>query len=225
MWIAKLKITHQGSLTIPYAKKHNITILAYPMNHYFEGNTGYLTTGHFVLGREEDRINYFNDVIKNKRVLDYEMSGNLLIYTFSHPRTETHLQAWFSPQIMFLKPAAVKPDGFQYYELASWKKENLADLIKKLKKHASVEILSLKNEPITDIFTPHLMPPLSKKQKETIMLAYEYGYYNYPKGINIRKLAKKIGLSESTLQEHLRLAEGKLMPFLLENIVHKKPET
>jgi hypothetical protein len=60
--------------------------------------------------------------------------------------------------------------------------------------------------------------PLSKlteKQREILTAAHKYGYYNIPRRINSRQLAKKIGIGDSTLVEHLRKAELRLLNDIL----------
>ncbi len=55
---------------------------------------------------------------------------------------------------------------------------------------------------------------LSDKQLEIFRLACDYGYYEMPKKITIEELAERTGISQSTLAEHLRKAEKKLLPIL-----------
>ena len=63
------------------------------------------------------------------------------------------------------------------------------------------------------------MPKLSDKQKEVIQLAVKRGYYEFPRKVNLNDLAKELKLSKPTLQQHLRTAEKKVVPFLTENII------
>ena len=55
---------------------------------------------------------------------------------------------------------------------------------------------------------------VTPKQLEIFQLACDYGYYEIPKKISIEELAERTGLSPSTLAEHLRKAEAKLLPIL-----------
>lgn len=54
-------------------------------------------------------------------------------------------------------------------------------------------------------------PLLTAQQERTLKTAIESGYYSIPRKIQIRALAKKLGISTSTAAEHLRKAESKVI--------------
>ncbi|MFH1587951.1 MAG: helix-turn-helix domain-containing protein [Candidatus Diapherotrites archaeon] len=219
MWVAKLKYTHEDSATIPYAKKYNITILAYPMNSYEKDGMLHITTGHLIKGEKEDKEKYFKEIVKNKKLEQVEIEGDFVIYSLSVPAKETHMQIYITPEIILTKPIEIRPDGFQYTEFASWDKKYLTGFIKKAGKYINIELSKIMQEKITDFYIPHAMPKLTEKQKKTVLTAYKNGYYEYPKKTTIESLARQLKLGASTAQEHLRKAEQKLLPYLLENIV------
>jgi predicted DNA binding protein len=60
-------------------------------------------------------------------------------------------------------------------------------------------------------FSPHsLISRLTEKQQRAFIAAYTLGYYDVPKRIGLVQLAKRLNLSRSTLDAHLRKAEHRL---------------
>lgn len=57
---------------------------------------------------------------------------------------------------------------------------------------------------------------LTEKQREVLIAAYKLGYYDIPRKITSEALANKLGLVDSTVVEHLRKAEQRLMTQILE---------
>jgi hypothetical protein len=56
-----------------------------------------------------------------------------------------------------------------------------------------------------------IMSTMTDKQKEALTAAQKYGYYQYPRKISTEDLANKMGLTKTTLIEHLRKAENALI--------------
>jgi len=122
-------------------------------------------------------------------------------------------------KIIQTKPLIQKTDGTELWELACWEKEPLQHILQRLPSEFKIKIKSIEQTKIDDIFLPHIMPKLSTKQKEVIQLAVKRGYFDFPRKINLDGLAKEMKISKQTLQQHLRVAEKKLVPFLTENIL------
>lgn len=97
-----------------------------------------------------------------------------------------------------------KPDGTVEWTLAFTGREALTELLDRLKqKKVDVKILRLTSIADIDSLTVH--------QKDIVRVALEEGYFDYPRRITLRHLAKKAGVSASTLSEVLRRAEKKIL--------------
>jgi hypothetical protein len=60
-----------------------------------------------------------------------------------------------------------------------------------------------------------ILASLTDRQKEVLVQAKRFGYYDYPRRMNATDLSTRIGISKATLVEHLRKAEGRLLAQLL----------
>jgi len=89
--------------------------------------------------------------------------------------------------------------------------ELVKDVIAVLKKVYNGEVVSIEEYAPED-------SPLSKltgKQLETLLLAYKSGYFDDPRRVTLRELAQMLGLSPSTVKEHLRKAQKKVFEELM----------
>ena len=65
-------------------------------------------------------------------------------------------------------------------------------------------------------FTPDsLFMSLTTSQRKTVAEAYSSGYFDVPRRTDSKKLARSLGISKSTLSEHLRKAEKHLLAQIL----------
>ena len=56
---------------------------------------------------------------------------------------------------------------------------------------------------------------LTRRQRDLLLAAKQYGYYEYPRRINSQQLAEKLGISKTSAIEHLRWGEARLISMLL----------
>lgn len=59
-----------------------------------------------------------------------------------------------------------------------------------------------------------ILPSLTDRQRQVVSLAKDLGYYEYPRRISTAELAERLGLRKTTLIEHLRKAENKVVSSL-----------
>ncbi|MBT7902391.1 hypothetical protein HN587_00910 [Candidatus Woesearchaeota archaeon] len=217
MWVAKVKIVHKECITSQLTKKHNVTNLVYGLRTYEDKTHIYFNVIHFPRGEDKNVKAFIKEVKKDKRMVKFEESEGMFFTLFKEPKKNKHLSDFFNPKIFYLKPDINTPTGHEIFEVASWDRKELQKFVDMTKKHMQGEILKLKEEKIVDFFFPHLTAKLTNKQRTAISLANQYGYYDYPRKIDQDQLAKLMKTSKSTFQYHLRIAEKKIMPFLLGN--------
>lgn len=216
MWVARFKIWHKNCLLRPRCVKYQITDLVYLINSWGEKNKFYYTELHILQGTEENKKKFIKDLKKEKSIKKLEQKGNYVFTLNKEPLEKQYYSPVFDPKIIQVRPVVQRSDGYENWEIASWDRESLMKITKV--PVFDVEIKSIKETKLSDIFFPHIFPKISTKQKEAIELAIKNGYYEYPRKITLEKLAKIAKVKRQTFQENLRRAEKKLIPFLTESL-------
>lgn len=84
------------------------------------------------------------------------------------------------------------------------RESSIRELLKRLEKEGVefelVRTSSLKDE-----------KAITARQEEILQIALERGYFDFPKGISLRKLASQLGISPATLSEILRRGQKKIL--------------
>ncbi|MEK6886607.1 MAG: helix-turn-helix domain-containing protein [Nanoarchaeota archaeon] len=209
MWTAKIRLLEQEGVFRKFAVKHNVTMAGYPVSSHKVGNFMQTTISGIVYGTKDNKRNCLNELANDKRVIFLESSGDFFIIVIKESM-DTYIM--YDPLILYIKPVMLYPTGEYIVEIASWKRSKIEKLLHFLKKHRIAELLKFKKEKIKNISIVGVLPELTDKQKEALNLAIKSGYYNYPRKIELRDLAKQMKSSLSTYREHLRIAEKKVMP-------------
>ncbi|MBS3106706.1 helix-turn-helix domain-containing protein [Candidatus Woesearchaeota archaeon] len=215
---------HEDCPIVTRCEKFNVVVLSYPSTWYErKGHKFATTTCYFQSPDEQAKKKFISDLKNDRRITNLEISGDIFTYEIDLGKEGEHVMLYHTKTIFFVKPVINHQDGHEYWEVASWKRSDLEKFIKDLKGHMDTcKIMKLENSPLTDVYFPNVMPKLSKSQKKAIELAYGNGYYSYPRKANLENLAKKAGVALSTYQEHLRKAELKLLPVIIEHQLKQK---
>jgi len=217
MWVCKLKLFDEEDIYTTITKKFNVTLLGYPISHYKKGKKIFLISCGILQGDEENKKKFLKDMRRDERIKKLDFKKDFLTILASQPITK-EIGFFYNPAIIYIKPVINAPDGYEYWEIASWERAELMKLINTAIKKYKGELLTIKQTKLEDIFLPHIMPKLTNMQKKVIELAYKSGYYSYPRKTNIKKIARQLRISFATCQEHLRKAEIKLLPLMIEKI-------
>ncbi|MFQ3320256.1 MAG: VCBS repeat-containing protein [Natronomonas sp.] len=84
---------------------------------------------------------------------------------------------------------------------------DIADAVERFPEGLLVEVVSMTP---TDASTRH-QPLLSERQREVLEIAISEGYYEHPRSVTRDEIANCMGLTGSTVSEHLRKAESKIL--------------
>ena len=208
MWVLKIKFHNKENIFHDFANKYEISYSGYPLNSYQKNKQLYLNMGGKINCTKNTEKELIKLLTKRKEIVNFELHNNFLIYTVKQPN---HLKCLFSSEIMFIKPISISNQFYQECHLGCWDKEPLSEIIKLRKYDPKSEILSFKEEKVEDINITKIGTKLTKKQENILNIAFNNGYYNYPKKIKLKDLAKISEISLSTLQAHLKKAENKII--------------
>jgi predicted DNA binding protein len=221
MWITSLKIQHECIIG-DRCKRFHVTTTGTPFSVFVKDDITYSPQMHTIDGDSKNIKSFINDLKKDKKVSNLEIEGNtiFLIEVQKKQKVTASIFATLGPKIIFVKPVFVDTQGFEYWEVASWKKEILIEFINGIKREVTkkISVLKIEQTKLKDIYFSHLMPNLTSHQKKALTLALEEGYYHWPKKTDFGKLSKLMDVSVATYREHLKRAEQKLMPDLIKSL-------
>lgn len=212
MWIAKFKIKHDCILG-NRCKKFKVILQSVNFSVFREKSKVITSSMHYISGDPKNIDKFVKDLNKDKDVLKLERKGNMFLLL---EKAEEKAVQFHTPKIIFVKPVLIDKEGCETWEVGSWEKEEVSKFVNKVEKHIKdFKLIRFTNTKVDNVFFPKLMPVLTEKQKRAIELAIEHNYYDNPRKIGLRRLAKLMGVSLATYQQHLRSAEKKLIPNLL----------
>lgn len=215
MWIVRLKIKHDCTIGKRCAR-FNCIAFSLSLSNWQDQQYYYTSQRHTIEGNKEGLNHFLTDLKTDPRVINLEISKNTLFF-IEKRKKEKIPSSYYTPKMFFVKPIFVDRKGFEYWEMASWNKETLMSFVNGLKKEKEVELTIEKFQKVEldTVYFPKIMPKLSDKQREAYQLAIERGYYNFPRKIGLKELARGMKVTVSTYQEHLRKAEAKILPAYL----------
>lgn len=212
MWILKLKIKHDCTIGNK-CEKFGVISYSIPLGNWVENGVNYTSERHTLGGDSKKIKSFVRDLKKDNRLTNLEVDNNTLFFIGKN-KGEKIPSSFYNQKMFFTKPVFVDKEGFEFWEVASWNRRILEEFLDKLEKQKDIhtEMLSFKNTKLNDVYFPAVMPQLTEKQKRAFELAVEQGYYDIPKRTELKKLAKLLGISLATYQEHLKRAEAKIIP-------------
>jgi len=215
MWVLKLKLAARSQLLGALAIKHKVSMTGYPLSYYKDKESLYLVAAGILFGEEARKKELIKDAKKMKEVIELEQNGDFVITVTKQPLFSEPV---YNPKIIRPRPVIINKDGFHIWELASFDKKLLEQVLEFAGKYLDGKILSFRQEKLSGIHFTKMVHDLTQKQKHAMELAVNKGYYDYPKKIKMEDLAKVMKISYATYQAHLKKAEGKLIPSIFREL-------
>lgn len=137
----------------------------------------------------------------------------------SHDRS--FIDSYLRAHSCFLMPPLQYLDGEKRFRFVASSSKILKQLYRDLiADDLTVEVESKREitpEPSPGpVFVPETQfPSLTSRQRETLSLAVEMGYYELPRGTSTEEISSHIGVSRRTVETHLRRAEQKIIQAML----------
>ena len=210
MWVARIKLDGNEALLGSRCKKFNVAGSGYPVSIHNKPEGISVYGVYFIFGEDKKVKDFVEDLKKDKRVLHIENQSNFVICNILEPKE--HVSA-YKESIIHIEPITCNEEGKEFWTIGSWNKEELMEFLDVVEKSHKGELLSIKKEKVKNFSFLAVNPGLTEGQRKALELATTKGYYDYPRKIDIQKLAKLSKLGYTTFHEHLRKAEQKMMPF------------
>lgn len=106
-------------------------------------------------------------------------------------------------------------DGWGYYRMFSRDEELTKKFFQDIAMLGPVDLIKkrrIDGDPVPpSMWVESLFSKLTERQIESIVKAYDYGYYSTPRDISTESLAKTMGINRSAYEQHLRKSENKIM--------------
>ncbi len=148
-----------------------------------------------------------NGVIKDIQVLEQQNNKSYTVFMKGGPGLSPVFDSIGIERGYLFPPLGVRDGKIRFSFFGS------SEQIQKSLERVTSIGLRYKIVSLTDAkFSPNSpLAKLTEKQREVIITAYKLGYYDIPRRINSETLAKKLNIGNSTLGEHLRKAERRLL--------------
>jgi hypothetical protein len=190
------------------AIKHKVSMTGYPLSYYKDDKWLYLIACGLMFGENSKEM--IKDMRKQSECVKVEEKNDFVVVVIKQP---LFTEPVYDSRIIRPSPVVINWKQRKHnWELASFDKGLLTNVYEFAKKYLGAKMLKIKQEKLSNISIVQLLPKITLRQKRALELAINNGYYDYPRKIELEKLAKMMNVSYSTYQEHLRKAEGLMMP-------------
>jgi len=224
MWLLKLLLKHDCIIG-NRCRQFHCTSIGYALDSYKEA--GFVYYLHFEKIEGKKSAEFLESLRKDTHVVHFESNNNMAFFIYKTKEVGI-MPAQLSlaaKKVFHTHPIFVDTKGIEHWEVASWSREDITAFIQHLKKSThnlfEFKIEKLVKTKLNTIFFPQIMPFLTDKQHKALDTAIKEGYYEFPRKIELEKLAQIMHISLSTYREHLRKAEKAVLPQIHKNMISR----
>ncbi|MEW5955214.1 MAG: helix-turn-helix domain-containing protein [Candidatus Micrarchaeota archaeon] len=212
MWIARIKVERKTSPTLALTRKHDVVLAIHNLHANYDGENTTVTRALVAQGKDAAKFVKEFKELKAGKLLHEEEN---IVYYEHRPGTAVMDEAVKDAFVL----ETVAKNGFEEWTVASWNKAPLQQIVYRVNKNrnASAKIVSLKKGPASP-FLHEPLNKLSRRQREMVHAAAAQGYYGFPRRLSAEQLAGRLGRDESTVREHLRRAEQKIIEHVVSGV-------
>jgi predicted DNA binding protein len=153
-----------------------------------------------------------SELLIDAQIIEREKSGAYIVFIRSGPSLSSVLNYIGIEGGYLFPPLGIGDGKVKFSFLGS--EQQIKEFMEKIDaigiKYRIVLLADVDFSPVS------VLNQLTQKQRDVLIAAYKFGYYDIPRKINSDQLAKKLGLVNSTVVEHLRKAEQRLITHMLE---------
>ena len=210
MLIAKIKFSSEKTLIGSKAHKFSIDLLGFPLSYTYQKKWIIVHITGTIFWDDKNKKEFVKNLKEEKRVINFEVNEDFFVGTIKEP---LYAKTIYNKDIIHVAPAYLSKDGYETICIGSFERKPLIKIIKTIESRYKGKLISIQQKKIKSFSIVKVRPELTERQRKAIELAIRHGYYQSPRKIYLKKLAKLSELSFSTYQVHLRKAEEKLIPY------------
>lgn len=220
MWVAEIKLWHEGSEILEITKKYDVAAHSIYLNVYTKNGKTYISKVMSIHGKDAQKA--IEELARQmKRYKIVRVQGHYVFFTIPVGALSYHT-SFLNENVFFVKPFCIQ-SGHEYWTVASWNKKDIHQLMRNIHRddpRSKIKLLSLKKES-PELFLPDALQRLGQVQSRVLHAAIQAGYYGYPRKLSLKQLAQQLGVSAATVREHLRKAEAKILPAATEQMARR----
>lgn len=152
---------------------------------------------------------------KKLHVLEKEHNHALILLRFRGAHST--YDAVLSNKVTATSPVVAQA-GYEVYNLVAEDPKNIEKMLRELSCIGDIKVMRLGEFRKSDAASVRI----TKKQAEALKVALINNYYSWPRGATLEELAGVAKISRRSMQERLRRAESKLIPYALKDYLKKR---